>query len=639
MCGIAGASWLEAPADVEAVAHRQCELLQHRGPDDSGWSWDDGRDSNLLLVHTRLSIIDLSASGHQPMVSDDGRFEIVFNGEIYNYIEIRSTLIDEGVAFHTQTDTEVLLKSWIHWGPECLTRFIGMFSFAINDRSQQTLTLVRDAFGIKPLFYRLTETQFSFSSELGALIELHSERLTLDWQRCYDYLVHASYDAGQSTFIAGVHSVRPAHFTVLDLKSRQLGPQQRWWSPCVDVDSTVTFEEAVTRLRGLLEESVRLHLRSDVPLGLALSGGIDSSGLACIAREVEPDTDLRTFSYVASGSPLDEEPWIDTVNEAIGARSRKVRRDAVSLRGEIGDLVATQGEPFGSTSIYAQYAVYEQVHRDGVVVTLDGQGADELFGGYVGFPAARMRSLLETGHPLQFLSFARKWSTWPGRRRGYLWKTFVAQFVPSPLQRLAMASVGRPLTPVWMRSRALKSRHVRQQRPQRRTSRSFRGRRLTEALIDSLERLPALLRHGDRNSMRFSVESRVPFLTIPIAEFAMSLPEEYLVQVDGRTKAVLREALRDLVPDSVLDRRDKIGFQTPEADWGADTMQRLDDWLPLLQPVDDVVDVSEVRRLFEEWNSGRRPYDPALWRIENFAWWLGWLRGKLVESSLSEGVR
>ena len=616
MCGIAGASWTSPPGFVDDIVAAQVEQLRHRGPDDSGSTWFVTDTANALLIQTRLSIIDLSHAGHQPMTSPDGRYDIVFNGEIYNYVEVREQLGTEGVQFLTETDTEVLLHAWATWGESGLRRLTGMFSFVVLDHSNSTLTLVRDAFGIKPLYFRRTARQFSFSSELASLLALDPTPTSLNWQRCYDYLVHARYDSNEDSFLSDVRHVRPAHLMVYDLTTGTVGTQRRWWSPAVAESADVSLEQASIELRRLLTESVRLHLRSDVPIGTALSGGLDSSAITCLVRELEPGADLRTFSYVAAGSEYDEEHWVDIVNQAVDATPHKVYAGPDDLTANLPAPTSAQGEPYGTTSIYAQFAIYRKAHEAGLVVVLDGQGADELLGGYLGFPAARMLTLWERRDLLGVLRYARRWKRWPNRTAGDQWKGFLEYFIPRKLRGAGLRIVGRPAIPKWIKAEAFAAHGITLERPVPSRRPEYRRRRLTEALVDSLDRLPALLRHADRNSMHFSIESRVPFLTIDLAEFLLSLPEDYLVDDETGTKLVLRKALVGLVPSEVLERRDKIGFATPESTWMLSDSSRIESWLPWLQPVSGFLDTGAMRISWDEYQRGERPFDAAFWRWE-----------------------
>lgn len=569
MCGIAG-GWERNPsAAFEPRLHASLDQIRHRGPDDRGAVMSDHGDRGVVRIgSTRLAVLDLSSAGHMPMVSDDGRFVLAYNGEVTNYLELRRELIDLGHVFRSGTDTEVLLAAWREWGRASLGRFEGMFAFAILDKQAETLTLVRDAFGIKPLYFTVEDGRhLYYGSEVPALMTVMPTAPRLDWQTAHDYVRWGVYDGGVATFVEGIRQLLPAHLVELDLRSGRVGPQTRYWWPEIETDESITFTEAVDGVRQLFLDSVSRNLRSDVPVGVALSGGVDSSAIACSIRRLEPDYPIRTFSFVSPGFAQSEHEWIDLVNGAISAQPHHVQPAKTDLGDDLDDLIRTQGEPFRSTSIYAQYRVFRLAREHGVVVTLDGQGADELLAGYDGYPVQRLHSLLDRGRLAAASSFARSWSaSVDGASAPALLAAAAARTVPSGIRSIAgrMSRTGSPI----LDQDALTKHGVRVDFP-RIDERAVRGMRVKSQLRNDLllRGLGSLLRHGDRNSMRFSVESRVPFLDRALTEFTFRLPERFFVTDDGVTKNLLRSAMRGVVPDAVLDRRDKIGFVTPEAEW------------------------------------------------------------------------
>lgn len=622
MCGIFGGVWRGVAGNLERCLSEAARVLRFRGPDDDGREVFNLGSATIALGQTRLSIIDLTAGGHQPMHSADRCTVLVFNGEIYNYRELRGELRLLGHAFTSDSDTEVLLAAWQQWGRACLPRLVGMFAFVVFDRAEATITCVRDAFGIKPFFYTLEQGNFLFASEVPAIKALKRETVQLDWQRAYDYLVRGDYDSGPRSFLDGVFHLRPGHVLTLDLRSGVLADPERWWTPQIVERRDLGFPEAVEELRERFLTSIRLHLRSDVPLGAALSGGIDSSAVVCAMRHVAPDQPINTFSYVARGSAASEEPWVDRVNEYVGAVPHKVVVSASELAADLDDMILAQGEPFGSTSIYAQYRVFLLAKDQGVTVTLDGQGADEMLAGYQGYPGQRIRSLLEQGQLSTAWTFLDEWARWPGRSRLAGAKRAVAESTEGTLYHLLRWLEGMRDSPAWLNAGTLEEAGIVCRNPRPRPTESERGRRLVAELAFSLTQrgLPALLRHGDRNSMRFSVESRVPFLTCELADFLLSLPEDYLISPRGETKHVFRAAMRGIVPDEILDRRDKIGFETPEREWllgMADTIRswlRVDLHLPFFKQ-------TEVLREFDLIAAGRKPFSWQVWRWVNFSRW------------------
>jgi asparagine synthase (glutamine-hydrolysing) len=630
MCGIFGFYSTNLIVDIEIRTKAALNALKHRGPDDSGildFSVQKKHlDSkyNLFFGHTRLSIIDVTDGGRQPMNSIDGRYTIVFNGEIYNYRELRRELLNHGYSFYTESDTEVLIAAWSHWNTDVMKRLKGMFAFAVYDRYEQSINLVRDAFGIKPLFYHKSNQGFSFASEIPALLYLMDAKPEINLSRSCEYLIHGSYDNSEETFYNGVFHLLPGHWMRIQLSQYKVEEPTRWWWPSIQERSDISFEDASAMLREMFLDNVRLHLRSDVPLGAALSGGIDSSAVVCAMRHLEPDMPIHTFSFVARGSSVNEEKWVDLVNHHVNAIPHKVVVDPEDLSRDLEDMVRSQGEPFGGTSIYAQYRVYRLARESGITVTLDGQGADEMLAGYSGYPSAYLRSFLEKNSYFEALQFMYKWSQWPGRGGRNALAVLYSLTMPRFIQELVSGMRGRRRSSEWLNDEWLAERGIdlSSRSNSVKDHRDGRKRRLAEQLRDSLtgNGLASLLRHGDRNSMRWSVESRVPFLTTDMAEFLLTLPESYLLSKNGETKHIFRAAMRGIVPDEILDRRDKIGFQTPEADWLKGQKEKVYQWFDHVSDI-PFLDSAQSRRLIDDVINVHRPYTSQAWYLLNYHQW------------------
>lgn len=632
MCGFFGYLSPEPFRDRVNYENRFLEaqkILRHRGPDDKGIEYfnisspEENSYSELVLGHTRLSIIDLSSGGHQPKHSSDGRFTIVFNGEIYNYRELRDELKSLGYKFHTDSDTEVLIAFWRQWGSKALSRLVGMFAFVIFDRADKSLTLVRDAFGIKPLFYQKDNKGFKFASEISAILCLMENAPDTNMQRAYDYLVTASYDDNQHSFYEGIQHLLPGHFLKINLNTMKSESSKLWWKPNIEERTDLTFNDAAEKLRELFLENVSFHLRSDVPVGAALSGGIDSSAVVCAMRYLEPDMPLHTFSYIAKDSEVDEESWVDLVNSHVKAIPHKIIINPNELSRDLEEMIAAQGEPFNSTSIYAHYRIFEEAKNAGIIVMLDGQGADELLAGYEGYPDSYLSSLIEKGRYIYALKYLYFWSKWPGRGFKRAFFKLGSTLLKNPnLIILARKMIGDDLSPAWLNSNYLKKNKVIKNFPNHKTSKIFKGRRLAERLRSVLmgNGLSSLLRHGDRNSMHWSIENRVPFLTTNIAEFLLQLPEEYLVSPYGETKYIFREAMRDLVPSAILKRKDKIGFQTPERNWLQGQILNVDNWLFENESL-DFLNKSHCIKEIEKYLNSKKTHDYRIWRLINYIFW------------------
>ena len=392
MCGIAG--FVGAPGVGLTALRGWGELLEHRGPDDVGLDvlapagFGSGRDpacigpdAQAVLWHRRLSILDLSEAGWQPMSSADGRHHLILNGEIYNYLELRGELESLGIRFRSRSDTEVLLEAWRRWGTAVLPRLTGMFAFALLDVRERTLTLARDPFGIKPLLYSHWPGGFAFASEPKALLALPQVRRKVNAQRVYDYLRFGLTDHGTETMFSDLHSLPPAHWMEVSLDQAVASAPVCYWELASDERYAGTFEQAADELRERFVDSVRLHLRSDVPVGAALSGGIDSTAIVMAMRALEPGLELHTFSYVADDPELTEERWLDLAASACRATPHKTSATPAQLGTDLDPLLRAQDEPFGSTSIHAQQRLIPLAREARIKVMLDGQGADELLGG------------------------------------------------------------------------------------------------------------------------------------------------------------------------------------------------------------------------------------------------------------------
>jgi len=623
MCGILGSYVLNPIHDNHKRMQAGLRLLHHRGPDDQGLEIEEVSGGTLSLGHTRLSIIDLSTGGHQPMHTLDGRYTIVFNGEIYNYRELRKELREHGHTFRTETDTEVLLAAWVQWGLDCLAKLIGMFVFVVFDRQSRTIRCVRDAFGIKPFFYYLDEKGFWSASELPALLTILPVIPAINLQRAYDYLVWGSYDNHAATFYEGIKHLMPGHWLTLHLDESLITTSARWWWPSIEERDELSFSQAAEKLRAMFLQNIRLHLRSDVPLGAALSGGIDSSAVVCAMRYLEPEMPIHTFTFVAPGAVFDEERWADAINAHVGAVPHKVVVASKEFTDDIDDVIRTQGEPFGSTSIYAQYRVYRLARENGITVTLDGQGADELLAGYNGYPESYLHSLLEKNDYWGMYEFMATWAKWPGRSVTQASRMCIALFLPVVLKRFARTLLSHDTWPTWINADFFHRRNVVMATQDTKNTALAAGRRLVESLRSALTGggLKSLLRHGDRNSMRWSVESRVPFLTTDLAEFLLSLPESYLLSPQGETKHIFRTAMRDIVPDAVLDRKDKIGFEIPEREWLIGQENRIQSWLDAAEDI-PFLHAKKCKAEVAAIIDGHISFNRRAWRLINFCRWM-----------------
>lgn len=634
MCGIAGLvlppGEVADPSRVAAAAR----ALAHRGPDDEGFlGWNDAsgparartsavaEGTRVAFAHRRLAILDLSPAGWQPMSTADNRYHLVFNGEVYNYREIRSTLERLGHSFRSSGDTEVLLAALAEWGADALPRLVGMFALAFLDLPGRRVLLARDFFGIKPLYYLRLGRGWAFASEIRALRVLTGFVPRAHARRVHDYLRFGLTDHDGATMLEEVRQLEPAHWMGIPLDGGAGEGPRRFWNLERSGAGEISFAEAASRVRDLFLESVRLHLRSDVEVGSALSGGIDSSSIVSAVRHLEGEKlSLRAFTYAAGADGLDESRWAAAAAGASGASITWVRPSPRDLAADLERIVDAQEEPFGSTSIYAQHRVFAAAAAAGIKVMLDGQGADELLGGYRPFLASRAASLARRGRWSEAVRFCVAASRRSGSGLIRLLGGMGLHAAPEWLRESVVRRVVFARTPGWLRLEWFRER----QSPTDPFVAPVGDDVLRAHLARAVEStsLPMLLRWEDRNSMAFSIESRVPFLTPALGAFLLSLPEEYLIDRRGTPKAIFRAAMRGLVPDSILDRQDKIGFATPERSWLLAERR----WVSSILESDAArratpLRIEAVRKEWGDFLEGRRRFDWRFWRWINFIRW------------------
>ena len=581
MCGIFG--WIDEQTPL-SCANEVIAAMRHRGPDDDGWvalkdsNWlsdvdttDLNQGCEAVLGHLRLAIIDLSSDGHQPMQSQNGRYQMVYNGEIYNYIELRTELMAMGHEFTTHTDSEVLLVAWEAWGQDMLNRLVGMFTFAIIDKETRTLTLARDPFGIKPLYYANIDGCFYFASELPSLLKFKKIPRKINWQKAADYILQGAYEHGDQSMLEDIRYLKPAHCLVVPMNRPDSLVIHKFWQPNPSIDKSISKEEAVAQLAQLFEQSIKLHLRSDVPVGVALSGGLDSSLITCMVRRLYPDQKLHAFSFIAKDSAFNEIQWIDAVVDQTKVISHKIIIEPNEIIVDMDDFILSQGEPCGGSSVYAQYRIFKEAKKQGITVLLEGQGADESWAGYWGYPEYRLLSLLKQGKLISAYKFLQASGQYAGRSSKDVVLRLMQYFLsktPTSIWRMGRHWMNKSVTPVFINYDALKTLDIKIEwlYPQQFQGKNALKNRMATELSE--QKLISLLRHSDRASMRSSIESRVPFLTTPLVEYALSLPEAYLVD-KAEPKHLLKIIAQGIIPQAVMDRKDKNGFHTPPH-WNAE---------------------------------------------------------------------
>jgi asparagine synthase (glutamine-hydrolysing) len=552
MCGIFGAVDRESVHMLLDTAER---MQLHRGPDGQGkQTWTIG-DWQVGLAHQRLAIIDLTSAGAQPMSHDGGRTWIAFNGEIYNYLELRAELERKGHAFQTQTDTEVILAAISEWGFEgALRRFNGMWAFAWLDSALGELRIARDRFGVKPCYLLHSDRRLLFGSEIKSLLATSGARHTVDKSAVSAYLDQIQVDFDNRTFFQGISKVPAGHFVRVDLRTSDLKLEfSRYWSLLTtEVRVPMRFEEALEEVRFLLDDAVRLRLRSDVPIGILLSGGLDSSAIAGAVNQCQGAGEIVYVGAVSNDTTADESQHMRVVARHLGRPLHEVQLEfgGQVLLDLIKRVTWHNDEPIGGFSCVAQYLLMRCAKECGVTVLLSGQGADEAFCGYLKYVGFHIQELARRG---RFDRVAR---------------SIAEHLIQGTVLRDVQIAAARRYLPSFLKSSTLSLRGPALDGYAELPLGLAPGSSVNQRQVLDFERysVPALTHWEDRNSMAFSREVRDPFLDYRLVQLGVALPMSYKLR-NGWTKYVLRRATEGRIPKEICWRRDKKGFTTPEAGW------------------------------------------------------------------------
>lgn len=558
MCGIAGIIYKHQSDALDTTIRRMTGVIVHRGPDGDG-HWTDS-EQRIALGHRRLAIIDLSENGKQPFLWKD-RFVITFNGEIYNYIEVRDELKSLGYTFRSDSDTEVLVAAYNEWNDQCLSKLDGMFAFAIYDRQSGELFCARDRFGEKPFFYSDNSECFAFGSEMKVLHETGIPK-KLNEKMLFQYLHHdvvENYHDKSNTFYGGIRQIPASHF----LKRNRDGAivVQRYWDlPISNENENVSFEDAQERFLELFKASVQRRLRSDVKTGSSLSGGVDSSSVLGMIKTIIPDLPFNTFTARFDDSNYDEGHFVEVLRQQHDFITHDCFPQPEQIIDELDTIFWHQEEPFGSTSIIAQWEVMRLAKSKSTTVLLDGQGADEAFAGYFRYFNPYLVELYKKDRK-EFESELAAIEAHLGVSPYFSKKERIRLKSPGAYDWLAektrklRSSTPEDLSPEFAKAY------------QKDPSPFHINPNLKEFLYNDLfgYGLGKLLRFSDRNAMAHSREVRLPYLSHELVEFMFTLPPQYFIH-GGWTKRIIREAMRPMVPEEILFRKDKKGFQAP-AKW------------------------------------------------------------------------
>lgn len=665
MCGICGIlKHSQSDIHLPLVIKSMTDSIRHRGPDDEGYvlfnlesnqhvcagskdtqlsAWDTDYEytpavrieeidesHHLAFGHRRLSVIDLSVAAHQPMCLIKKDIWITLNGEIYNYIELRNELINKGYQFISQSDTEVLLNAYKEWGTECLQKLNGMWSFVIYDRNKNILFGSRDRFGVKPLYYYSDKKTFAFASEQKALLHIPENNISINESGIFDYLFLSQIEMRDEGFFNNIFELKSAHYFIYTIDKQTFSTAKYY-----DLDyhkgmapfDVFKQQEYQSKTHELMQNAIDIRLRSDIPVGFCLSGGIDSSSIVCMASEINKakpakqlGEQLKCFTAINSSDKYNEAKWAELVVNKTKTDWIKTNCTSADLMNELEKIIYHQDIPLLSTSTYAQYKVMQSAAENGIHILIDGQGGDELFAGYAPFYSAYYSELICNLKFKTLISEIKNIEVSPTSLAIYgksLIKYGIDKLLPESIKNV----LAKQIKP---EAQYLKTDFIKNNK----ANISFAGEYQligTNKLLSKYFQdyyLKNLLRWEDRCSMAFSVESRTPFSDdINLIEYIFSLPANYKIY-KGWSKSLLRNAMQGILPDAIKNRTDKMGFSTPQQTWLKEIQTEMKSRIIALKHTDNYVDTD---KLLENWESiftgnNSKAQDFA-WRYMNYLIW------------------
>lgn len=594
--------------------HPALTIINHRGPDSRGAKSFDCGKFRVGLGHCRLSIIDLSERGSQPMPYDSERYWICFNGEVFNYVELKAELEAKGCRFNSDCDTEIILAAYTVWGRKCLSKFNGMFSFALFDRKENTVFIARDRFGVKPLYYINNASGFTAASEIKQFTAMKGFKAEADMLNLYHFINSADFSFSETSLWKDVMELAPGSEIFIDLNKWQPGDKleiSRWYEIPSDINRKISFEDAVAEFRRILDDAVRIRLRADVPIGFLLSGGLDSSTLVGLAHKLYAgkSVSLKTYSSCYGNDSIDESVYIKAVNEFNGAESFLHYPQPQDLQDNLDKVIWHNDIPVVHGSVIPHFLIYKSImqENDSRIVILEGQGADEILCGYGDFHWAALNENFRSGNLPSFIRHFTNFQDIKSEPLKIVLRKFFRMNMPSLVKYpanplLDMSSfdgVGTKIPSIPIRREAVS----------------------VEALHKNrMQILRYILHNVDRNSMSQSRETRVPFLDYRLVEFCLSLPVQYKIS-DGITKKVLRDAVADVLPPLVKNRTDKQGYSSPVARWAKKEMAPFfKDAAQNLKSL-PFVNKKALEEAVKKIENPKVPFNPALWRLITVARW------------------
>lgn len=642
MCGIAG---VFSPDGIDpGNLKNMSDIIRHRGPDDEGFYlaltgaqhdiFARGNDTiseksglchisevihdnlsyDLCLIHRRLSIIDLSPGGHQPMSYLNNRYIIVLNGEIYNYLEIKKELVDKGFIFHSNSDTEVVLAAFHCWGKDCVNHFVGMWAFAIYDSISNELFLSRDRFGIKPLYYVFKNGNFAFASEIKALLELDFVSHKGDISKAGQYLFYGKIHERNKTLFEDVEELPMGYNMTVNIPELKFSIYEYYnlESKINNYAEIPSENKVVDQFRNLFNESVRIHMRADVPVGSCLSGGLDSSAIVALSSQLTGNSVFKTFTASYPDTPVDETRYAKLVSKAFpNIEAHYTYPDVKNYWSEIGKLIWHQDLPIASTSMYSQWEVMKLVGENNIKVLLDGQGSDEILGGYYPFAGIYLIELLKKFKLISFYNNKKLLSLNFSKHINDDFLRALFHYLPFPLQNKIRKKtrIGFNFINLEYRSHFVQKSLI-----------EGEGRSFKDFSISSVKYgLQDLLRYEDRSSMAFSIESRVPFLDHRVVEYSIALNNSWKIK-DGFTKYILRKSYEPILHSDVIWRKEKFGFLTPQNQWKNEFRSNLSNYLNDFQ-FPDFLNKKFIVEICNIELTGNSPIS-EFWKLISFLKWV-----------------
>lgn len=623
MCGIVGVINKKGERVEREMIDRMNRVMIHRGPDADGVFVEN----NIGLGHRRLSIVDLSEDGNQPMYSGDEKFVIVYNGEIYNYCELKEQLQEAGATFHNDTDTEVILEAYRYWGMECTEKFNGMWSFALYDREKKGIFFSRDRFGVKPLYVLDMEDKFLFASEIKCITEICPEQKIVDIVQIARYLENVQEDSDEHTFYKNIHNFPKSHNMFYDLNSNRMVYKKFWEINVPEFKKKWKTNNPCKMFRTLFEDAVKIRLRADVEVGASLSGGLDSSTIVSIVHK-KYGIKMNTFSSIYSEKNCNEKEFIDCVNSHADTTSHYIYPDESNdILNDMKELLYYHDGPCQSASPYSGYCVYRGV-KNRVKVLLDGQGADELFGGYLFLFNGKIKTLLEKktlGARIEAIRTIAAFQTiWPQKVSLLKEDLLVEALGVQGYRYFVKKYMAHSSRENWTRKDLLRKEFLdidlmNTNNPNE-TIRNTFDKELNSLL--EYKMLPRILHDVDRNSMASSLEVRLPFLDYRLVEFSYSLDDKYKIR-GGWTKYIMRKSCKKYLPKKIRTRRNKMGFPAPFDKWLRDERykEEIRNYLVAFKER-NIVNDEKLDSYYKEHIEGKMDRSEVLFRVMMLEIWL-----------------